>query len=283
MDREPKYKVAHLYGNTIDVQFSQGNHRYYINGKPATITTSGVFSSLGDPMPLVRWKINKAIDEQSDRIIQALKKGQTIDDIFIAGIKQIAKEKPEVIKEEAADEGTLTHEKFEEWITNGLKANGGEFPIDKKALDNLHAIMGARPQDLHLSIDQFGQWLIENKAVFTFSEKIIYSKKHDYPGTADCGLIIKPKNRLIRILGDFKVRSGVYNETRLQTAAYMHADQEESGIKYDYRMVFLFGRKDGKFTGEFKAIQHDNFKVDFKAFINALELALWLKKINKSE
>ena len=278
--QEP-FKIASLYNGTIQVKFSKGNHRYYVNGSPAPYSVSGILKVLGKGDALINWMVNQAVLEQSSRILGALKAGTVIDDIFIAGLKEISKKKSEKIRDEAADEGTKVHELLEQWIIAELKkSDNGIFVVTTESIKDLHAIMNGKPEALHMSMQQFGNWLIAKEAGFTGSEKIVYSKKYEYPGMIDSTLITKLSQKGRRNhVSDFKIRGGVYEETRLQLAAYQQADQEESGAKYDSRIVFRFGRKDGTFTGDFEAIEWENFKVDFKAFENCLQLTQWKKTL----
>jgi hypothetical protein len=70
---------------------------------------------------------------------------------------------------------------------------------------------------------------------------------------------------------------------RLQVAAYMHAEQEESGKKYAGRWIIRLG-KTVQENGEpdFEAVyldqQKDSFKQDLAAFLHAVELYRWQKR-----
>lgn len=278
---EAVYKSAKLYKGEIEVKFSEGNHRYYINGNPAPQSVSKIIGVLGKGEGLINWMINQAVTEQSERIIGALKAGTAIDDIFIAGLRQIAKQKSEKVRDEAADEGTAVHKLLEQWLMEGMaKGEAGIFIVTKESIDRLHEILRDKPEALHMSIKQFGNWCISKNAAFTASEKIVYSKRYEYPGMIDCILMTGWGTKKVKKhVGDFKVRGGIYEETRLQLAAYQQADQEETGVKYDSRLVFRYGRKDGQFTGDFEALEYDKFKVDFKAFENCLNITQWKKQL----
>lgn len=273
-------KIARLYDNTIEVAFHKITHRYYINGKPAARSVTKILSDgLGKGDALINWMVRTAVDNSVDRVIGALKAGQTIDDIFLAGLRQVAKAEPEKVRDEAADEGTQVHKILEDWINWGLYGNEFGFTVTQEHADKLLEMLSDRSEQLHMSIRQMMDWLIKKKTVIHASEQLVYSKKYDIPGMLDAEIsFVGEKDRHI---GDFKIRSGVYEETRLQTAIYQAARTEESGIKFGNRYIFNIVRKDNKdgrgaqFTGDFKIKEYNNFKADLKIFTRLQEIVEW--------
>lgn len=281
--------ITYPDGTVVDMKFSKGNHRYYVDGHPAKISTSAVQKVLNSE-GLNIWRIKEALRKAASM----LEIGKIITEELKASLPVIAAASPDKKRDEAADEGTEVHERLELWVKEGLVTGapyqGGKLFVPKPAdIDRLHDSLKDKPQALHMSVQQFGDWLFRASAGFTFAEKLLYSKQWEYPGTADCGLVIGlDKEEPKTAVGDYKIRSGVYAETRLQTAAYQHALQEMGeGNFTDNRYVFLFGRAENKatgvreFTGDFQAIEHDNYDEDFEIFTYCLATALWLKKFEK--
>jgi hypothetical protein len=79
---------------------------------------------------------------------------------------------------------------------------------------------------------------------------------------------------------DIKTSTGIYDEMKLQVAAYMHAEQEESGEKYDGRWIIRLGKElDGKGNAISEAkyvdAKKNAFKQDFAAFVHTMGLHRW--------
>jgi hypothetical protein len=79
---------------------------------------------------------------------------------------------------------------------------------------------------------------------------------------------------------DIKTSNGIYDEMRLQVAAYMYAEQEESGKKYDGRWIIRLGKtldEEGNAIFEAKYLddKKDSFKQDFAAFVRTMGLHRW--------
>ena len=282
--------ITYPDGVVVDMKFSKKNHRYYVDGHPPPISVSAVQKVLNSE-GLNIWRVREALK----KAVSLLVVGKVITDELKASLPVIGAAAPDRKRDEAADEGTQVHERFEDWVKEGLASGtpsmdyGKIFVPSQADMIHLRDMLKDKPQALHMSVQQFGDWLIGRNVAFTFAEKLLYSKEHGYPGTADCGLLIgwnTPEQKAA--VGDYKIRSGVYAETRLQTAAYQNALEEMGEGKFDdKRYVFLFGRAENKitgvreFTGDFEAIEHDNQDEDFKIFLNCMETALWQKKFDK--
>jgi len=113
-------------------------------------------------------------------------------------------------------------------------------------------------------VTAFLRWIKEYKVKFIESERLVYSKKYDYVGLMDLKARINGKLALV----DFKTSKGVYNEYRYQVAAYLYADQEESGDKYEECWIIKFDKDDGNF----EAHKIEDFEDDYKAFLGALQV-----------
>lgn len=154
--------------------------------------------------------------------------------------------------------------------------------ISKTAADigkNVHAYAEAHFKKLplpellsdqaKLGVEAFHKWLDSHKIEIMASERMVFSKEYYYSGT--CDFVAKVDGVLT--VGDIKTSSGIYNDMRLQTAAYQHAIQEEKGMAFPQRLIIRFDKK----TGEFEAKTFTDFELDFKGFLAALTLHRTLK------
>jgi len=91
-----------------------------------------------------------------------------------------------------------------------------------------------------MGVSAFLDWEREHEVTFLSSERVVYSKKHDYIGKMDIEAKIDGKLCLV----DLKTSNGLYNTVGLQTAAYLMADAEESGRKYKGRWAVRISKYD---------------------------------------
>jgi len=276
-----RFLERELYNGEIRVKFDNVTHRYYINDEPAKFTPSKIAGVLDKPA-LIGWAVKETIKIVESR----LKVGEKVDDMMLAGILALAKGEHIRKRDEAASEGTIVHDRLERWIKEGIayansndEGTSGAFYPDEDDVHDLLELMKDKPEALRVSMKQFGGYLIKHQLGFTGAEEPVYSKKYGYPGLMDANLIKRGKGW--RYVGDHKIRSGIYEEVRLQTALYQGAAEEEKQIKYKGRIVFHFGRKDEIFTGEFNAIEYKGFSQDFKAAIKCLDLLKWKESVTK--
>lgn len=206
-----------LYKGKVKVKFFSSSHIYYVNGARKT----GVTTYLGiidKSRALVPW----ATELYRDFLLQALEKGITEDLIYEGCTLH------EVRKEEAANIGNLIHEWCERYIKHKLEEKGYE------ALPEM-----PENKAVQIGVAAFLDWEKEHKVKFLSSERVVYSKKHDFIGTMDIEAKIDGKLCLV----DLKSSNGIYNTVRLQTAAYVMADQEESGRKYKGRWAIRLAKE----------------------------------------
>jgi len=156
------------------------------------------------------------------------------------------------LKTEAADLGTEIHK----WTSDWIKGKNPAMPTDERVVNGITAFL---------------KFQKEHKVKWLESERIIYSKKHNYWGVLDA--IGKIGKDLVLI--DFKSSSGIYPEMFIQTAGYQLAYEEETGKKITKRMIVKFGKEDGKF----EVRELDNGKEDQTAFVAALTLKRRISEI----
>ena len=263
------FQLSKLYNDKVEIKFFPKSHQYWVNGKRKTGVTT-LIGIVDKSRPLVIW----ATELMRDFLLA--KKDITEADIYKAST--IHEEK----KKEAADIGTEIHD----WIEKYVKGEKPDMPESKEA---------------QIGVTAFLQWTDENKVKFLSSERVVYSKKHDYIGKMDIEAKVNGKLCLI----DIKSSNGLYNTYNLQTAAYVMADEEESDRKYQGRWLIRVAKETEKeyiarmkkkndariakgkepvdyppyqvFEAKFLDDEETNIERDFKAFLSAKNLFEWNK------
>lgn len=271
-------KIIKLYNNKIEIKFNPNNHSYWLIGKLGRLTRlTGVTTYLGilDKPALIPWAVGLTVDYIRDHL-----------DVINQEPNKILKEAQDEAQKQrdiAAEIGKAIHA----WIESHIKGEEPEMPQDPKVLQGVNAFL---------------DWVADNKVKFLWSEKIVYSKKFGYVGTADLGVQIGKK----KYLADIKTGNGIYTEAILQTAAYLEAINEENQWikntkeKYDGRIIIRISKEteeeynermqkkldDGKIIEIpkyeiFKMVILDNreqFKKDFEAFLAVKKVYEWKKQ-----
>lgn len=211
------FQTFALYKGKVEVKFFPESHSYYVNGKRKT----GVTTYLGiidKSRALVIW----ATELFRDHLLDISTKREITEEDIITGCGL-----HEVRKQEAADLGTKIHDWCEQYIKHKLKVPGVAAPEmpDEKAVQ--------------IGVTAFLEWADEHEVKFLSSERVVYSKKHDFIGKMDIEAKIDGKLCLV----DLKSSNGLYNTVRLQTAAYVMADEEESKRKYKGRWAIRLAKE----------------------------------------
>lgn len=222
-----------MYGG--ELAFDEEKHCYTFNGDPVPGVTS-ILKVLDKPA-LMPW----AIGVTRDYWLAEVQKGRT----DFAKIHKESWNASKNISKTAADIGKNVHAY-------------AEAHFKKLALPELLTDEAKR------GVEAFHKWLDAHKVEVMAAERMVYSKQFHFAGT--CDFVAKIDGVLA--VGDIKTSSGIYNDYRLQTAAYQHALQEEKGMKFENRTIIRFD----KLTGEFEAKDFYEFDLDFQGFEAALRL-----------
>lgn len=206
-----------LYKGEHEVKFlgptedKPNRHMYYVDGKRKTGVTTYI-GIVDKSRPLIFW----ATELYRDFLLENLK---AIDEELVYRGCELHSEK----KEDAAAIGDEAHR----WIEKYLKGDSPDMPERKEA---------------QIAVNSFLEWSEKENLKFVSVERVVYSKKHDYIGTFD----IEAKKGNKRYLIDIKTSNGIYNTYYMQTAAYVKADEEESGKKYDGRYIVRLAKETEK-------------------------------------
>ena len=223
MEKTPPVE-SELYSGKVGVKFFPDSHIYYVTvgeekWRPKSVT--GITGVKDKSQALIPW----ALEEAAKHLIGCLEDKKKIDEEQI--IKAVFASQEYV--EKAADLGTEIHDWIEKYILSKIskKNPAPNMPEDENIL---------------VGVNSFLAWEESHKVKFLWAEKLVYSKKHDYIGKADFGAIVDGK----RCLCDNKTGNGLYDGVLTQTAAYLKADEEETGEKYDGRWAIRISKETEK-------------------------------------
>lgn len=216
MSKQPtEFEEFELYKGKCKVKFYPNSHRYTVNGNPTSGSVTGIIGIKDKSGGLLPWAVGLCMNYLRDLHIKGHK--LTEEDFYEA-------EKQHTIKKtEAANVGTEVHD----WVENYIKKQNPEMPQSKEA---------------QIGVSAFLEWVEENKVVFKSSERAVYSKKYDYIGKMDIEARVNGQLCLL----DIKTSNDLRNEYYLQTAAYVKADEEESGREYEGRWLIRLAKETQK-------------------------------------
>lgn len=218
-----EFEEFDLYGGKCKIKFYPNSHRYTVNGKPTSGSVTGIIGIKDKSGGLTPWAVDLAVTHLREK----WEKGDklTEQDFYDA------EEQHTIKKVEAATIGSEVHDWVERYIRHLLKQKGyetmPEMPETKEA---------------RIGVSAFMDWISENKVTFKSTERAIYSRKYDYIGKMD----IEAKVNGQLCLLDIKTSNDLRNEYYMQTAAYVRADEEESGKEYEGRWLIRLAKETEK-------------------------------------
>lgn len=251
-------KTTTLYEGAITVDFYEGRHTYKVYPTedadkvhvPLSVTKA---TGVKDKPALKFWAANLGRDF-------LLEKHQAGIAITPQLIMEAAKQHT-VRSKEAKDSGTEAHEWIEQWIL-------GTDPALPEKKDVMNAVLA------------FLKWADEHHFNPIATEKLVYSRQHDYVGLLDIAAFVdekrklidiktgKPKTVKVKVDGEEVEIVTAYEEHRYQTSAYQVADEEESGEKYDGRIIVYLGKDTAEFT--VCELAANETELDYQAFLGLL-------------
>ena len=233
--------------NGVEITFYPDSHQYRINGKRITSVTT-VLGLVDKSRQLLKWSENLTREFLLLHLEQKLT-GYIIE----SAVTQYSQK-----RDEAGDVGKSIHKLCEQFIEAVL--------FDKEK----PLITSELSEQVLNGYNAFLDWYNSNNVEFILSERIVYSKKHNYIGTFD----VLMKVNGVLILGDFKTGKDIYPETWLQLGAYNQALNEEKKYKVKEFMILHFNKENGEFAVHTKKVN----EVDINQFNNLLTLKRYLGK-----
>lgn len=218
-----EFEEFELYGGKCKVKFYPNSHRYTVNGKPTSGSVTGILGIKDKSGGLVPWAVALAVNHLRDKIIsgQKLTEQDFLD----------AEEQHRIKKEQAATVGSQLHY----WIENYIK-----FILKQKGYSEMPEM--PEMKESQIGVNAFLDWISENKVKFISSERAVYSKKYDYIGKMDVEAKVNGQLCLL----DWKTSNDLRNDYYMQTAAYVRADEEESGREYEGRWLIRLAKETEK-------------------------------------
>lgn len=231
-----------LYRGEVIMDFYPDSHQYRVNGDRVPSVT-GICWIVDKSNQLIVWAVNL--------YKEYLLRHDTID---TAIVEEWSKRWREVSKE-ATDIGTIVHD-YCEWFACGIDMPMPEIP---QALNGI-------------------QWFLarykSNEIKFIHTERLIYSRQHNYCGKFDALIERNGKKCLV----DFKTSKWFYPlEMGMQLAAYRAAYEEETGETIDSQYILRFDKE----TGMFEVHECAEHAKDLEAFLAALTLTKRKKETDK--
>lgn len=259
-----------LYKGKVKGKFYPESHRYYVNGKAKRGVTTYI-GVLDKSRALITW----ATELYRDYLLSTLADGEITEEHIFEGCG---------LHEERKQEAAAIGDEVHKWIEQYLLGADPAMPESREA---------------QIGVTAFLEWVEAHKVEFISSERIVYSRQYDYIGKLDIEAKVDGKHCLI----DIKTSNGIYNSFGLQTAAYVRADEEENGKKYDGRWIIRLSKEteaeyDARmarknenrqrrgqstfepapyqvFEAKFLDDEPTNLERDFKAFVAAKALYEW--------
>lgn len=259
----PDKLIQDLYGGEVQIVHTPGNHTYRMKGRDGTlISVTSATGMIDKSRVLVPWAI-----ELAERHLMAFILGTERADFARSELVPVISEAVSLWKtkrDEAADTGSQVHAYAE---AVGIALAKGE-PMPDLPDD--------APEPVHAGINAFLNWLMMNNVRFEATERIVYSREHDYVGLADAIVDIGGKRYVV----DYKTSKGVYNDHRAQVAGYRKAYVEETGEQVG-SIIVHFSKETGEVSEYY--IGDDDHAADLVAFLACLDLRRWDKSAAKSK
>jgi len=235
----PAYEV----GLVVDKVRGKTRHFYDVGG----VRYGGVTGVLGiiNKPALVNWAARQAADHIAKAIRLSIGSNIVITDEWIKVVLDAAKKRPEELKTEAADKGTLIHKRIDQDILCG--------PVDPLT------------PELAPAYEAFQKWVKESQIRFLMGDTKVASIEFGYGGSLDAlGQIGDDL-----VLLDWKTSSGIWPEYALQVAAYAQAFKETYGETIDKAYIVRFSKK---LPVEFEVKEIKSLDDSFEAFLAAKKL-----------
>ena len=140
-------------------------------------------------------------------------------------------------KEEAADVGTIAHDIFRIWITEGKTTT-------RRQIMQQYKVRPKQASQAFNAFDNGRRWFDNTRGEILDSEVPLVSRRHRCGGTRDYLWIVNGKRRIF----DVKTGSGVYIDALMQVAFYGEVEREHSRRKIWGYDIVRFGKDNADFV-----------------------------------
>ncbi len=225
----PKIETSTSFDGKHVLEFSEGTHRYKLNGKPCVGTTTFIKGGYPTSQGLISWQKGQALEYLWNNVLNRI-----VDPAEKAELFKAAKAADRAVSQEAADIGTLIHEYAFLFETRGDK-DGLSEKVKKLPLGIMHKV--------HNGIEKFRSWRATVGDHLEAVEQIVASPTHYFCGKFD--KLAMRDGRLI--LSDYKSSKAIYLDMFIQLGAYAIAIKEWLGLDVGGLEILRFGKEDGEF------------------------------------
>jgi hypothetical protein len=244
MAKGPSTEKLSLYDDEVTLYYNDARHRYEVDIPSENVrkryvpSATGIKGKLDKSAALTGWGVNTTLAFIETCWLPGLK--YTKQQIQRATRK--AKRARFDASADATEIGSAAHEWFEDYI--GFCIDGVEIEIIDEHDNGQPREAGVlyMPQDpaVRSAVQAFINWVTSHEIEWLWTEKRVYSRKHNFAGTADVAFRLDGK----LYLGDFKTSKRIYKDYFLQLAAYAKA-LEEMGHEKFYGLWTIRVPKDG--------------------------------------
>jgi hypothetical protein len=201
---------------------------------PSVTTVLGL---LGKGDALCYWSAKCAVDYIKDHLVEATESGDIhrVHEVMENAVKAF-----KTVSADACSIGSEVHHAIESWVKDKKDYTG-----HNEAVQN--------------SLIGFHDWEQKNHVEWMINEITVHDKHHSYAGTADAVAMING----VKYLVDFKTSKAIYDEYRLQLAAYKYA----LPFEVEAVAVLRIDKETGEF--DFKDLSKD-IDLKYQAFLDLL-------------
>lgn len=262
----PVVQVHELYDGSVQIEFDRRKHKYrLLPERKLLFSATKINKILSKPM-LIPWAARMAV-EHVEEFVNATNPLNWAEEM--PRILSEAKSASSNYSQERQRIGSMAHS----WIEEFIHFKMGE----RKTPKAIPKIEGAK-----MACQAFMDWEAGHDIEWLWAERVVYSKKHGYVGTADAAANIDEEGPY---LIDFKTGSGVFFEAGIQTALYASALREEFPVEWAHplRRIIHASSINGKHHDHEEdlitsKLTGGTLDEDVEAGLHALALTHWINK-----